>query len=276
MLPDAEIIAYNGAFIPIEVGHYPGGEPIIKDVPKGISALIVRPRGMDSLMAGLFLAEVMLDRQSKRIDLIIPYFPGARQDRLLSEGDKLLTVRSIGRIISDIDSIERVKVLDPHSSQVERYLWKHRIYSAAFVWGWDTPETPYAGVIAPDKGAIDRAIKVADYLDIDRILFGRKRRDPVTGKLTGFELEGGESIYKPGGPSRYLVVDDICDGGGTFLGLADELDRYSIKADLYVTHGIFSKGTEELLKRYGKIYCSDSIVGEKPGVQVIRTVERMV
>ena len=41
-----------------------------------------------------------------------------------------------------------------------------------------------------------------------------------------------------------LILDDICDGGGTFTGLSHVLrGTYGARAvDLFVTHGIFSKG----------------------------------
>lgn len=44
-----------------------------------------------------------------------------------------------------------------------------------------------------------------------------------------------------------LIVDDICDGGGTFIGLAEELKRKNAgKIYLAVSHGIFSKGIDKL------------------------------
>jgi len=56
-----------------------------------------------------------------------------------------------------------------------------------------------------------------------------------------------------------LIVDDICDGGGTFLGLAEELKECN-SGDLYlaVSHGIFSKGSQTLLDNFKSIYSTDS------------------
>lgn len=53
------------------------------------------------------------------------------------------------------------------------------------------------------------------------------------------------------------VVDDLVDGGFTFLSLAEMLKRTQpniTSLNLYVTHGLFSKGTEELKKFYDRIY----------------------
>jgi ribose-phosphate pyrophosphokinase len=57
-----------------------------------------------------------------------------------------------------------------------------------------------------------------------------------------------------------LVVDDLCDGGATFLALADALADVVADAGLYVSHGVFSKGLDALLGRYGRIITTDSIL----------------
>ena len=63
--------------------------------------------------------------------------------------------------------------------------------------------------------------------------------------------------------STFLLADDICDGGGTFLGLARELERKygDVKKHLFCTHGIFSKGVKDLLGSYATIGTTDSYVG---------------
>jgi ribose-phosphate pyrophosphokinase len=54
-----------------------------------------------------------------------------------------------------------------------------------------------------------------------------------------------------------LILDDICDGGGTFTGLATELHKAEAQAvDLFVTHGIFSKGGT--LEGIRQIFTTDS------------------
>lgn len=278
------VVRCKGAFIPLQVGHYPAGEPYIKNVPQNVDAIILRPLSMDVFMAGLFLVHALTLRQGA-VDLVLPYVPGLRQDRLLQDetSDQLFTALSVAKILDQIEA-KSIRILDPHSSFVQ---WKNigvttKVFQAPFILGryWDKGvqmmfEKNYAGVIAPDKGSVERAKLVADYLEIGRIFCCEKKRDPSTGKLIGFEVED------PGwyGNRPYLVVDDICDGGGTFLGIADEYQRlgYINKLDLLVSHGIFSKGTGELLSKYGTIYTSDSVLNNRfNGVTVLPTVERML
>ena len=54
--------------------------------------------------------------------------------------------------------------------------------------------------------------------------------------------------------SNCLVLDDICDGGRTFIELAKATSGIQFDLQLAVTHGIFSKGREELNKYYSKIH----------------------
>ena len=135
------------------------------------------------------------------------------------------------------------------------------------------PFVSHTAVVSPDAGAEKRAGKVAKLLGVP-LIHGWKTRDVNTGKLKGFGLEGS-TIAGP-----LLVVDDICDGGGTFLGLADVINARGLQADLYVTHGIFSnaENTAKLLDSYGKVICTDSINFNKldrPGIEVINVCSRI-
>jgi ribose-phosphate pyrophosphokinase len=93
------------------------------------------------------------------------------------------------------------------------------------------------------------------------MLQATKKRDLQTGKIIGYEL-----IDKPDLSGKLvLVVDDICDGGGTFLALSNAIDEHSGNAcekHLYVTHGIFSKGKEVLNNHYSKVFCYNDMSQE--------------
>ncbi|MAX71916.1 MAG: hypothetical protein CMC76_12600 [Flavobacteriaceae bacterium] len=73
-----------------------------------------------------------------------------------------------------------------------------------------------------------------------------------------------------------LIVDDICDGGGTFIGLAKELKKHNA-GNLYlaVSHGIFSKGLEELNQYFTKIFTTDSFKTVNEGVELLK-LEKLI
>ena len=113
-------------------------------------------------------------------------------------------------------------------------------------------------IIVPDAGAYVRC------REFD-IMYGgfatpmiqcEKHRDFATGNFTGFKMPPLPGV------GNYLIVDDICDGGGTFNLLAEEFlkDPYGKDStlELWVSHGIFSKGVKNLHPKISKIYTTDS------------------
>jgi hypothetical protein len=74
------------------VGNYPGGEPLITHFPRNgprLDKILMRPMSMLDLMAGLFFADALAERgQRDPPELILPFVPGARQDRLSADGVK--------------------------------------------------------------------------------------------------------------------------------------------------------------------------------------------
>ena len=85
-----------------------------------------------------------------------------------------------------------------------------------------------------------------------------KTRDFESGKLTGFHME--DDLPTTG---RFLIVDDICDGGGTFVGLAAAIREKTphVGLDLWVTHGIFSQGFDALEDAFEVIHTTNSFFG---------------
>lgn len=244
----------------LKVSNYPGGEPIVTDDCLFPHRALFRPRTLESLMTGLFWVDAVVARGGAAPHLLLPYVPGGRQDRLNPSGDLLFTLRSVATEIN-ARHFPSVTVLDPHSDVTPALIDRCKVIRACDVTAYS--KGGYAAVVAPDGGAEKRALGVAQRLGVP-LLHGWKTRDVTTGKLAGFGLE---TRGRPQG--RVLVVDDICDGGGTFLGLADELDRVGLRADLSVTHGIFSAGTAALLQRYEKIFTTDSVLTDKPGCIVL-------
>ncbi len=70
-------------------------------------------------------------------------------------------------------------------------------------------------------------------------------------------------------------MDDICDGGRTFTGIAEELKQKGAgNLILIVSHGIFSHGFEELFKHYSRIITTNSFRDiQNEEVEVIKVEE---
>ncbi len=258
----------NGVVHSVASNVYPDGMPLIATrEDKNIDTILARPRSIEQLMTMLFWVDAHRDRGHKVEGLVLPFFPGARQDRLNKEGDQLFLARSVAKEIN-ARNFEMVAVVDPHSDVVPALVNNCQVIGIAdFI---QVPKGKYSYVVAPDAGAEKRAGAVAKKLGVP-MLHAWKTRDVATGAITGFGME----------PNRLdglvLVVDDICDGGGTFVGLGKVLLERGVKAHLFTTHGLYSQGTETLLKYYEHLYCTDSVVGStRKGVIEIKLCDNLL
>jgi len=262
--------------VEIDFAEYPSGEPLIRFAPQGVNKggqkLLVRPKTMNQFVGAMFFVDSFADRFGSVPELILPFVPGARQDRQMDNGgDFLFTAKSVAKMIN-ARNFPSVTVFDPHSDVISGLIDRCVVVSPAQIFiAADKSslaannllpmyqiETEFAGVIAPDSGATKRAMGVAKHLKIP-LYVGGKTRETKTGKITNFWIHDLPT------DGHFLIVDDICDGGGTFVGLADAIEKHSLKVQLslYVTHGLFTKGLDSLKPHFKYIISTDSVVGTK-------------
>lgn len=245
---------------PVEVDYYPDQWPRITERAE-CTTILLRPRSVVSFFAAMFYVDALVARSEDVPALVLPCVPGQRQDRLNDEGDFLFTARSMAKEIN-MRKFPVVVIADPHSDVMPALIERCVVVPASSCLAFAPIGTVYDGVIAPDAGSEKRAAGVARSIGCPVVHAG-KHRDVSTGKITGFWLQDGIE------PGHYLVVDDLCDAGGTFLGLQTKIAEAGVTADLYVTHGLFTKGTDELIHAYESVYCTDSTLGPKPNVEII-------
>lgn len=198
----------------------------------------------------------------RRISLYVPYFVGARSDRQFTKGDAHYLKQIICPIINS-QKFDVVTVIDPHSDVLEACLDNfekvdnHHIVKKALT---DIDNRNDARerivLVSPDAGAYKKIFRVAQKFDIDKIITATKVRDKKTGKIHHVEIPVLDQHEK----LKYVVIDDICDGGGTFIELSKAIKGSRPTAEVYlvVTHGIFSNGFLELNEHVDKIYCANS------------------
>jgi len=180
--------------------------------------------------------------------LLLPYLPGARQDRGVPFGAKVYadTFNAMG--------FANVVCVDPHSPVMPSLLNNLTVIDSDTIIRDNVDTEGLVGVICPDQGAHARTERVAATLGLP-VYYSKKKRDFSTGKLSGFECEALPA------EGRLLIVDDICDGGGTFMGIADATGLPKERVELWVTHGVFSGRAAQINERYNKVYTTDSHPG---------------
>lgn len=204
-------------------------------------------------------AKWMKDGGIFRTRLFIPYLPYARADRRFVPGDTF----GLGVFAELINSMkfDSVWTFDVHSGVAVDLIPNLVVMKPT-----DGPIDQIKPIIkdlgsrglvliAPDKGATER-YQLEQYKR--PVVVGVKFRDAATGALSRFDVSV-QDYSKVERATKGLIVDDICDGGGTFIGLGEAIKKINpkIQLSLYVSHGIFSKGTSSLYKVFENLYISD-------------------
>lgn len=217
-----------------------------------------RFRNGDDLIKVLVAKDALQRKGIRSFDLVMPYTPYARQDRQCFNGESF-TLKVFADIINSA-SFDNVIVIDSHSDVAPAILnncmnissaqYVKMAYSEIF-----KHDNSDIALVSPDSGANKKSNKLFSELNcFSSLVKCDKRRDVSNGNLSGFEVFS-EDLFG----SSCLIVDDICDGGRTFIGIAEALKQKNA-GDIYlfVTHGIFSNGFDELTKHFKYIFTTNS------------------
>lgn len=173
-------------------------------------------------------------------------------------------------------NFRQVFVLDPHSDVSTALIDRCRIQSVDEFVSHALTQSRADFVVVPDAGAAKKVHSLVQRLadlfpQLGTLQAGKTRDVQNRGRITGMQLEGNPDLSG----KKCLIVDDICDGGRTFLELSKLLRQHkAAQVFLYVTHGIFAKGLSPLLEcsleegRLDGIFTTDSIRSQEklPGL----------
>ncbi|WIM87912.1 phosphoribosyltransferase family protein [Candidatus Mycobacterium wuenschmannii] len=244
----------------LEVFAYPMGDLTVRQTPEAdlvtgtVQVLQVNGTAVDWALVREWaaVAEDLFPHQRRA--LALPYLPSARGDKDIPNPAVVNATFAASSGITDIIAV------DPHSpvwltalKAANPTIREHLLPMPDIVGRAVLPDGRPLGVISPDKGAVRRATDVATALKVP-VFVASKNRDPRTGHLSNYSFEADLAA------GRYLVVDDIFDGGGTFALLAGAVPD-GVELDLWVTHGGFTKPdhSAEARKPYRRIYTTDSL-----------------
>lgn len=203
----------------------------------------------------------------KEIHLYVPYILGARSDRKFEIGGNRYIKDVIAPILNSLN-FESVTCYDPHSyvlencinnfesiTNVELVRWAISDLKGSFKSPSPLPNTENIILVSPDAGANKKIFKVAEQIGYTGDIITCSKSRDVNGKITHVVV-----------PIKYeetkdiIIIDDICDGGATFNNISAALNDagHQGKKYLIISHGIFSKGFDDLFKYFDGIYCTNS------------------
>jgi len=215
------------------------------------------------------------------IHLYIPYLLGARSDRQFVEGGTSYLVDVVAPIIN-AQNFKSVTVYDAHSDVAAACINNFKSISDVDLvrfalnklYGPNSPDNFV--LVSPDGGSLKKIYKVAEAIGFnDEIITCSKYRD-TDGKLSKTHVPYRIDHYS----KDMIIIDDICDGGRTFINIANEIlkvhpDRPG-KIYLIVTHGIFSAGFDTIGEYFDGVFCTNSVrdwptaVSNKKGEKFIK------
>ncbi len=170
-----------------------------------------------------------------------------RSDRRFNENESF-DLKVVARFINSL-KFDKVEVLHPHSA-ISLALIDNAVAIDHFQYvqqAYNTIGNPV--LVSPDAGAYKTTHHIAELLNADLVPSNKVR------------VDGAPQISIQGDvkDKDCLIVDDLADGGRTFKFLAKALkDQGASKVFLYVTHGQFNYGFEELKEYIDQVYCTNS------------------
>lgn len=228
------MILLNGAEIPLK--HFTDNTLDLQiDVPRdfsgGRSAVITWIFDNDvETVALVFLTRHLREHGITDVDLVMPYVPNARMDRVKTDAD-VFTLKYFAELINSLH-FRSVRVFDPHSSVSEALIDRIVITNAKEYVLEAVRRIGDEGLMLffPDEGAMKRYSEMTDL----PFAYGMKKRDWETREIRGLTVCGPiESI--PG--KSILMVDDICSSGRTLQYAAQKLKELGAgRIYLYVSH----------------------------------------
>lgn len=217
----------------------------------------VQGYGKDTLFA-LALAKEAVDKlvpqNSTMKTAVFGFLPNARYDRHMFKGDAA-ALKVFANLVNAME-FDAVCALDTHSNVAEN-LFKcfHNLPQKEFTAHFASdPRIDY--LVAPDAGAAKKTEEAAKEVEKPYITMA-KVRNLKTGEITGMRILDDVDLTG----KTVMILDDICDGGRTFIEAAKYLrEAGAERVELCVTHGIFSKGVENLLDNgIDHIYTTNSL-----------------
>lgn len=243
----------------------------IDEIPEGSHIIITQHiHNSDELMELLNITDALRNLFVDNIEVVIPYVPYARQDRIMSPGESL-SIKVFADLIN-LQKYSKVTIIDPHSSVTPALINNVKVITnvpfvrEAFRVLTARREDNFSfdntySLVSPDAGALKKVEQCYEYLinnypyiKPSEIIIGTKHRDVKTMKITNTSISVQEVKNK-----TCVIIDDICDGGRTFIELAKVLKEKGAKeVILIVTHGIFSYGFEPIFEVIDMVITSNS------------------
>ncbi|MBR9835014.1 MAG: ribose-phosphate pyrophosphokinase [Alphaproteobacteria bacterium] len=236
-LTDAEVKTFADNEIFVRINENVRGEDVF------VIQSTCKPAN-DNLMELLICIDALRRASANRITAVIPYFGYARQDRK-TDGRTPISAKLVANLVSK-SGADRVLTMDLHAGQIQGFFdipTDNMVAQPVMV---DDVKARYNGeslmVVSPDVGGVVRARSLANRIGADLAIVDKRR--PKAGVSEVMNIIGDVADRK------CILVDDICDSGGTLVNAAAALkEKGAISVSAYITHGVLSNNAMDRIDK---------------------------
>ena len=204
---------------------------------RGSDVFIVQPTCPPSdrnLMELLIMIDTFVRASAERVTAVIPYFGYARSDK--KDRPRVPIAAKLVANLLTTAGAQRILTIDLHASQIQGFfdIPVDHLYAAPIVVDYfKTNPIENLIVVAPDTGGAERARAYAKRLDAGLALCDKRRERANEADVMNIvgDVRG----------KNCLIIDDMCDTGGTICKVAEALHKAGAnEISACFTHGVFS------------------------------------
>lgn len=245
-----------------EVVRFKDGEVFVKidETVRGRYVFVVQPTSEpvnENLMELLIFVDALKRASAKSINVIVPYYGYARQDRKSSPREPI-TSKLVANLLTKA-GVTRLLTMDLHADQIQGFfdIPVDHLQALPLMVKYFKSKGFYGDkvvVVSPDIGGVKRARKLAEKLDCKIAIIDKRRPKPNMSEVMNLigEVEGKIAIF----------IDDMIDTAGTITnGATAIMERGAKEAYACCTHAVFSDPAIERLTASSltEIIVTDSI-----------------
>ncbi len=226
----------------MKVGRFADGEINVKidETVRGYDVFLIQPTSEpvnDHLMEALICADAFKRASVSHVNLVMPYYGYARQDRKTS-GREPITAKLVADLLQT-SGVDRVLTVDLHAGQIQGYfdIPVDHFQAGSLLATYFEPMVREARdewiVVSPDLGGVTRARAFSHLLDLPISIIEKHRPEANVSEVV--------DIIGDVKDKHCIIIDDIIDTAGTITNAANFLSERGAK-DVYITasHALLS------------------------------------
>lgn len=259
-----------------EIVRFKDGEIYVRvdETVRGRDVFVIQPTSgpvNENLMELLIFIDALKRASAKTINILIPYYGYARQERKSSPREPI-TAKLVANLLT-VAGANRIVTMDLHADQIQGFydipldhLQALPLLAKYFLnKGFSGDETV---VVSPDIGGVKRARKLAEWLDCKIAIIDKRRPKPNLSEVMNLigDVEGKRAIF----------IDDMIDTAGTITNGVDAIMKRGAKESyICCSHAILSGPAVERLENcpVKEVIVTDSIkLSESKKIDKIKVI----